>query len=383
MPIVDAKGRLGGRINLVDAAIAAVVLGLIPAAFGAYLLFRTPTPKLTTITPDKLPYGPRQHIDIEGRDFRPYLRVSLNGVQAQDFLIGSTTNARVDLPLLGVGTYDVVLYDYRHEVDRLPKALTILPTAANPVLMMEVDGAFIGLTEEQVKDTTAGRRFPPAADVRAEILSAGAKVIGHVRLRVGEVLLAVPAPDWEVPATLRIQCEVMPNMDVSLGCVTYSGDQPVVVAPNAVLTLSGAKGWVRFQISDVHLATAPAVTEARVAFVVTERQLERMKAGDSDTGAKAFARLHQATIVSLGASRSVTMADAGPRAPLGGPLRVVDATLRVPVERSTGSWSYKDQPVKAGAPFTFETEAYVVSGSVIDMTPPAVPSVPAVPAVPK
>jgi hypothetical protein len=77
------------------------------------------------------------------------------------------------------------------------------------------------------------------------------------------------------------------------------------------------------------------------------------------------------------------MADAGPRAPLGGPLRVVDATLRVPVERSTGSWSYKDQPVKAGAPFTFETEAYVVSGSVIDMTPPAVPSVPAVSAVPK
>jgi uncharacterized protein DUF4330 len=373
MAIVDDKGRLGGRINLLDASIAVVVLVLIPAAFGAYLLFRTPTPKLRTITPDKVPYGPRQHIDVEGRDFRPYLRVSLNGIQAQDFLIGSTTSARVDLPVLDVGTYDVVLYDYRQEVDRLPKALTILPSAANPVLTMEVDGAFIGLTDEQVKETTVGRRFPPGVDVRAEILSVGKAASGSIRLHVGDVLLAVPVRDWEVPATLRVNCTITPNADGSLGCVAYSGDQPVVVAPNSVLTLPGSRGWVRFQISDVHLVTPPAVTEARVQFVVTERQLERMKAGDADSSAKASARLHQATIVSLGASRPVTMADAGPRAPLGGPLRLIDATLRVPVERSIGSWSYKGQAVKAGAPFTFETEAYIVSGNVVDMTPPVAP----------
>ena len=46
MAIVDDRGRLGGKVNLIDAVVAFLILILIPVAFGAYLLFRTPQPTL-------------------------------------------------------------------------------------------------------------------------------------------------------------------------------------------------------------------------------------------------------------------------------------------------------------------------------------------------
>ena len=46
MPIVDERGRVAGRINLIDAVAAVVIVVLVPVAYGAYLLFRTPQPKL-------------------------------------------------------------------------------------------------------------------------------------------------------------------------------------------------------------------------------------------------------------------------------------------------------------------------------------------------
>ena len=129
MSIVDDRGRLAGRINLVDAMVAVVILVLVPMAYGAYLLFRTPQPKLLGIDPAKVYPGPNLRIAINGTNLRPFMRVSFDTVQGRTFQIGSTRSAFVDLPDLSPGTYDVVLFDYMQEVDRLPKALTVLPLA--------------------------------------------------------------------------------------------------------------------------------------------------------------------------------------------------------------------------------------------------------------
>ncbi len=51
MSLVDDRGRVFGRYNLVDVAVAFVLLGLIPLGYGAYALFRTPLPKLTVVEP--------------------------------------------------------------------------------------------------------------------------------------------------------------------------------------------------------------------------------------------------------------------------------------------------------------------------------------------
>src|SRR5262249_17538445 len=58
MALVDERGRVAGRVNLIDGVIAAVIVVMIPLAIGAYLLFRNPRPKLTNIAPTTLYEGP-------------------------------------------------------------------------------------------------------------------------------------------------------------------------------------------------------------------------------------------------------------------------------------------------------------------------------------
>src|SRR5438105_11291296 len=108
MALVDDRGRIGGQVNLIDAVIAVVVLGLIPVAFGAYLLFRTPQPKLLAVGPKQLYQGSNLRVRIDGENLRPFMRITFNGIQGKSFLIGNTNYALVELPDLDAGTYDVV-----------------------------------------------------------------------------------------------------------------------------------------------------------------------------------------------------------------------------------------------------------------------------------
>src|SRR5436190_21904666 len=106
MTIVDERGRIYGRVNLLDAAVAVIVLVLIPLAYGSYLLFRSPPPKLLGVNPSRLYQGNELKVEIQGQDLRPFMRVSFNDVQARTFLISSPQLAFVDLPVLGPGSYD-------------------------------------------------------------------------------------------------------------------------------------------------------------------------------------------------------------------------------------------------------------------------------------
>ena len=58
MPLVDENGRVFGRLNLFDAALAAFVILLIPAAYGTYLLFRTAAPRIDSVT--RVPVTPEE-----------------------------------------------------------------------------------------------------------------------------------------------------------------------------------------------------------------------------------------------------------------------------------------------------------------------------------
>ena len=51
MTVLDDRGRLAGRVNVVDAVAAIILLVLIPVAYGAFLLFRTPAPTLASVEP--------------------------------------------------------------------------------------------------------------------------------------------------------------------------------------------------------------------------------------------------------------------------------------------------------------------------------------------
>ena len=252
MTRVDDRGRPGGRVNLIDAVAAVLVLGLIPVAFGAYLLFRTPPARLTIVRPATLYQGAGLRVEVTGENLRPFMRVSIGTQQGRTFEIGGPRGAFVDLPDLGPGVYDVVLYDYAQEVSRLSKALTILPLAPAPSVELEVTGAFRGLSADRVKGLKAGDTFPPTGDPVAEVLSVGAAVAGEIRLRAGGELLRVPvAGQADRSAVLRVKCSVVQNADGSLRCTVSGPLQQVEVAPGSALSLATSNGWATFQIEQV------------------------------------------------------------------------------------------------------------------------------------
>jgi hypothetical protein len=190
-------------------------------------------------------------------------------------------------------------------------------------------------------------------------------------MRAGDVTLNVPLPgQFELPATLKIMCFPQSSTDGTIHCAMSGPQVSATVAPDSFLTLAGPSGWLNFQIDEVHLASAPTTVNSRVRLVVPPEIAARMKAGDADTSARALALGHAAVIVSLGVPRAVPAAEAGPHPPIGGGARVIDAVMRVPVERTSTGWRYKDRPMRAGEPFTFETAQYTVSGEVTDVNLP-------------
>ena len=98
MAIVDDRGRMFGRFNPVDVFVFVLVVVMIPVAYGAYALFRTPPAKLSGVEPKQFTMGPNLRVRINGTNLRPFMRISFNTVQGRTFMIGSTETADVDLP---------------------------------------------------------------------------------------------------------------------------------------------------------------------------------------------------------------------------------------------------------------------------------------------
>jgi hypothetical protein len=373
MSIVDDRGRVGGRVNLIDLLAVVALVVVVPVAYGSYLLFRTPAPRLLAITPATVHPGPNLRVTVTGENLRPFMRVSFDANQGRTFLIGSTTAAQVDLPDLGPGTYDVVLYDYTQEVSRLPDALTVLPGAPIPTVEMQVSGSFKQVPDVIAEQLQVGLKFPPEGDPLAEIVAVEPMRPATLRLRSGQATLGLPLSGLgELPATLKVKCYTQAERDGLLRCLVPGPQVAAPVEPDSLLTLAGPGAWVNFQIDEVHLAGPPQSVEAHVRFVVMPEVQAKVKAGDVDRGAKLPARSYAATLVSIGGARPIAASEAGGLAPVGGPLRALDVRIRVPIEQVSGGWIYKGEPFKAGAPFTFETPEYIMRGQVSDVVlPPA------------
>src|SRR4051812_4407192 len=155
MAVVDDRGRLFGRVNLVDAVVGVFALGLIPLLYGAAALFWTPLPTLTSVDPPALMAGPGQRVTIRGENLRPYMRVSFGTYQGVNFLFKSTTTAEVDLNDMPPGDYDVVLYDVAQEQARLTNGFKVLPPPV-PATTMTLVGVFGNLDMARAKQLTAG-----------------------------------------------------------------------------------------------------------------------------------------------------------------------------------------------------------------------------------
>ena len=102
MALVDDRGRLFGRINLIDALVGGLVIAAIPLAYAAYALFRQPQPSLTGIEPSTIT-PTTANVTVRGENLRPFLRVSFGQHQGVTFSLSTPTTAEVKVPELPAG----------------------------------------------------------------------------------------------------------------------------------------------------------------------------------------------------------------------------------------------------------------------------------------
>src|SRR5437868_14667195 len=107
MPLLDERGRVFGRINLIDLVVMIVAISLLPLGYGAYVLFRQPRPRVTRLSPNRIVYSAgEQRIGVTGEDFRPYLRAALGSHDARAFIVEGPTTAELRFTDLAPCTYD-------------------------------------------------------------------------------------------------------------------------------------------------------------------------------------------------------------------------------------------------------------------------------------
>lgn len=347
MPIVDARGRVFGRVNLFDALVGVFVVAVIPLGYGAYALFKPPLPVVTSVEPSTLAIGDNMKVVINGRDLRPYLRVSFDTYQGKSFLFASTTRAEVELNAMPPGTYDIVLYDNRQERARLPKALTLVepPKAVMPSQVVIV-GRFSGLLPEQVSAIKTGLKLSATQEIleAAPPRPARPKVIEG---NSGSTIDVKTPPRLEVPAIVRLNCEVRAPGGPPR---CFIGDVPV--QPLHVVLVTTPAGVVPLQIDQIRSEEPLTPVRVGVRFSSTVDILAPLKVGDRDLVGDDNELASAPRIVSA--------------QPVSGTERRV--TLALDAQQSASGWMFQGDPLRVGRALVFRTSRYELVGVVTDIS---------------
>ena len=216
MAIVDDRGRLFGRVNLIDLAVLVFLVALLPLGYGAYLMFRQPTPKITGVTPNRVTYSKgEQSVTVTGEYLRPMLRASLGKADARSFLVERPDSAEMRFIDLPPGTYDLTLFDEAMQVAKSVGALTVVPPPPPTTQTADVRVRFFAIPEVlelmrvgEVDRRTETEAPTPASNARAATITA----LEPPQPAQGRVTLSLPhiIPDahliaaGEVPIHTRI-----------------------------------------------------------------------------------------------------------------------------------------------------------------------------------
>ena len=350
MAMVDERGRLFGRWNLLDLAVLIMLIGLIPLAYGAYLLFHDQPPTLVSLTPNRVEEQRELRIEIKGTNLRPYMRVSAGVVQARDFAFLSTEAATVSFAQLAPGTYDVILYDSAQERFRLPNALTV--TASNlPSTEIVVIGAFGDLDAAGAAKLVPGTELPKVG----QIVAVGKAAPDLTDVFAGAKMVAVPMPNaLRVPAVVRMRCQLRTQQGTP-----YCTADGVTIIANAVLSLPTTTGTVLFQVQRVRSVAPVETVPLTMRLRGHPSVLSKIKAGDVDTGGVNHELGVLSRIESAGSVRTV-----------GDGAAELDVRLLANVQRAEQGWLYDSAPLRLGATIVLRNADYEAGGIVTDIGAP-------------
>lgn len=365
MTIVDDRGRLFGRMNLVDLAIAGLVLFLVPVAFATFLLFRTPKPQIASVTQVPISREERRvaggsylsaKLKVRGSGLRPMLRATVDATPTLGFVFETPNSADVLVGLMPAGVHDLVLWDGVQEVARAPKSVVI---QAIPPARIRAVGTLLDMDRETAESLHVGASYPNAENALAEIAALGPILPARHRMldpmSGGSIDVAVEGR-WERGVVVLLRCDSESGEgDCAVsGTSLTTGPRAAAGAPEAITyTRALTLPWpqpLRMIADEILPATAPQPLSARVRLTGAADLLALVAVRDRD----AFLDERAATVTATG--------------PRQGDAMIV--TLRLGADRSREGWRYRGRLLVPGAPFSFATERYLVSGSVLAVTVP-------------
>lgn len=354
MAIVDAQGRLFGRLNLLDAVLLALLAGLLPLGLAAYSLFRDHPPRILSVTPTEVPQTEELSVSVTGQNLRPYMRVSAGDRQGLDFVFKSTTEAVVPFLNLPPGEYDIILYDHAQERSRLPKALIVGPGPL-PTTQMIAVGAFGNLDGEKARKITSGL----ALSGIGEVIATGAPAPDRTAVFAGPSRVAVQVPNaLQVPAVVRLRCGVRARQGRP-DCLV----RDAAIAPTVLLLLPAPFGDTPFLVEQVRSIEPIREIEMQVRFSGDPAVVSLIRPGDADRGGTSNELAAGAVIVRLGQLRQSSQGAAER-----------EATVRADLQLAPGGWLYDSSPLRAGSFLPMRTPRYTLQGLVTGLPVPTAPA---------
>jgi len=384
--VIDREGRVFGRVNLFDAALILFAVVLVPVAYAAFLLFRAPAPRITSVEPAQLTYVEDRaaggtelsgKLKVRGTGLRPILRAVIGDQAAVAFIFESPSSADVLFGNLPVGAHDLVLYDGVQEVARVSKAVTIPPKVKPASARVRVVGNLIDLDEAAARSLQIGAKYPPSGSPDAEIVALGDPIPDAREVRLLDGLVEVIAEGrWQRPAAIVLECDVAAPLQCRVGPVSLGGAEVLLIVP-------GSAGALRMRVQEVVPADPPRAAEARIRFLAPADAIDLVKPGDRDESAP-LVDGRAAAIVSV-ESRQIVQGDITLQAPVDGVqpppsiraadrVAAVDAIVRLGVDPARDGWHYRSHPMTVGHSITFVTPRYTIRGLVRSLTVSNAPS---------
>lgn len=355
MPLVDDRGRLFGRMNIIDAAVAAFVLLLIPLAYAAYLLFKVPEPVLTAATPGTFKNSENQYVQLTGQHLRPLLR-AYAGTTAATYLFESPDRAQVRLPPLTPGVYDLILFNDAQEVAKIPGGITVTSPPLETA-MLTASGMFTRLTPEQVGAVKQGARFSwPGGQESMEVVAVLPAAPDTVSFTANGVTAPTGTNKDKVPALVKMTTTVS-------GADLKAGGVPVAAGAELAVPAGGTSGNIAFAVERVYAARTTPVT-LRIRFVTRPEVMElvRRDLAAAQREPEALRALRPELISATQTQDLLGTTKAELRE---GRIAVVEAVVRVPALRTPQGWSVDNKIVRAGGEYVFERPNYTLANGII------------------
>lgn len=347
MTIMDERGNVGGRINLIDLAALLLLLAILPLAYGASLLFRPSQPTISEVGQVDITNAERRivaggsllsaKLKIKGSGFNPMLRAYIDDAPALAFVYENPNSADVLAGPLSPGAHDLILMDGVQEVARA-KGVVKIESPSSRVL--RAAGWLTNMDRAVADQLKVGSTFPPGAPSH-EVVALGPVQPARSRIRFG----ATDA-DYPIEGRVERQAVILVRCDPS-GEEFRTGQEPCNVGGQAVLgtppvtiALPGATATIGFSIDELFPVAAPRRARIQVRL---DRGSSAVQPGDRDA-------LLDARAATVAAKQGEVV------------------TLDLGLDESRDGWRYRGTLVRIGSTFAWATDRYQASGIVSSMT---------------